>query len=238
MTQKAYTTGSTCPPLSKDTLRLYSMRYCPYAQRTRLVLSHLNIPFECVNVNLSQKPEWFLTKNPFGQVPVLEKDGKIVYESTVCDEYLEELHGGHQLLPADSYQKARVKIMMESVSKVTDKFYALMKMKTEEEKAKGLEELRKAAKIFEDHLSGRFFGGDRQSMLDLHLWPWFERMPTLDKMTGVIVISADLFPKLTSWIAAMKTTPAVKATIFDDESHYNFVLPYVNKQPIDYDVGL
>ena len=35
--------GSVCPPLTPGVLRLYSMRFCPYAQRTRLVLLHKKI---------------------------------------------------------------------------------------------------------------------------------------------------------------------------------------------------
>lgn len=35
--------GSALPPLENGKLRLYSMRFCPFAQRTRLVLAHKNI---------------------------------------------------------------------------------------------------------------------------------------------------------------------------------------------------
>ena len=38
------------PPLKGDTLRLYSMRFCPYAQRARLVLAHKHIPSVLIQV--------------------------------------------------------------------------------------------------------------------------------------------------------------------------------------------
>jgi glutaredoxin len=36
--------GSECPPLKENQLRLYNMRFCPYAQRAKLVLAAKNIP--------------------------------------------------------------------------------------------------------------------------------------------------------------------------------------------------
>jgi len=238
MTEKAYASGSTCPPLAKDKLRLYSMRLCPYAQRTRLVLAHLNIPFEVVNVNLTQKPEWYFAKNPNGQVPTLEQGEKIVYESIVCNEYLEESHGGHVLLPADPYKKARIRVLMESVGKVTDKYYALLKLKTEEEKTKGIEELGKNVQIYENSIMGPYFFGDKPSMLDLHLWPWIERFPAMEKIVGKTLLPADQFPKLHTWIKTMLALPAVKTTMFSPEIHYEFYKPILSQQPINYDVGL
>jgi glutathione S-transferase len=45
MDQKAHTVGSIFPPLKKGLLRLYSMRFCPYSQRVRLVLNAKNIQY-------------------------------------------------------------------------------------------------------------------------------------------------------------------------------------------------
>ena len=36
--------GSDLPVLNKGTLRLYSMLFCPFAQRARLILEHKKIP--------------------------------------------------------------------------------------------------------------------------------------------------------------------------------------------------
>ena len=75
-----------------------------------------------VNINLKNKPEWFLEKNPFGLVPVLEENDKIVYESAVCNEYLTDVYGSKGLIPSDPYIKARAKILMETYGKVIMKY--------------------------------------------------------------------------------------------------------------------
>ena len=54
-------------------------------QRARLVLAAKGIEYERVNINLKDKPEWFLELNPLGKVPVIEHpDGKVIYESAIC----------------------------------------------------------------------------------------------------------------------------------------------------------
>ena len=52
-------------------LILYNVsRFCPYAQRTILTLLAKQVPFEVVNINLKNKPEWFL-QNTWGTVSVV-----------------------------------------------------------------------------------------------------------------------------------------------------------------------
>ncbi len=55
--------------------------------------------------------DWFKQINPNGQVPVLDDDGKIITESTVICEYLEdEFPGEPSLRPADSYGRAQMRV--------------------------------------------------------------------------------------------------------------------------------
>ena len=75
--------------------------------------------YEEVNINLKFKPDWFLKRTLVGLVPVLEKDDKIVYESSVCDDYLDEVYPQRSLMPSDPYQKAQDRILMEIFSKVS-----------------------------------------------------------------------------------------------------------------------
>ena len=78
--------GSTPPQVDPDRVTVYNMRFvasylalhvftlllrfCPFAQRTILVLLAKNIPFDVVNINLKKKPEWFL-KETWGLVSVV-----------------------------------------------------------------------------------------------------------------------------------------------------------------------
>jgi len=211
MSLKAYAQGIVFPDLEKNKLRVYSMRFCPYAQRTLLVLGHFKIPHEVVNINLKNKPDWFLEKTVLGLVPVLEQNDKIVYESAICDEYLDDVYGKQTLLPHDPYVKARAKIMMEAFStKVIPKFYSLIRECTKEDQIKHLQDLHNGLKLFEDDLSSKYFGGNEPSMLDYHIWPFFERMPAVSKLRGVDLLPADKFPKLSKWVETVKQLPAVK----------------------------
>jgi len=238
MSQKHLAAGAQCPELSPDKLRLYSMRFCPYAQRTRMVLHLLQIPHEVVNINLKNKPDWFLTKNPFGTVPVLEENNKIVYESAVCDEYLTDVYGSKGLIASDPYEKARAKILMDTYGKVTDKFYGLLRTTTDEDKKKVTEELHKALHFLETSLERKYFGGDQPLIVDFHMWPWFERMPMLEQLTGVHVLPEDKFPKLKSWAKAMLEHPTIQATRFSDDIHVEFFKAMLAGEVPNYDLGL
>ncbi|PAA82959.1 hypothetical protein BOX15_Mlig029378g2, partial [Macrostomum lignano] len=81
--------GEPEPQLKPNLLTLYSMRFCPFAQRTRLVLQHKQLPHQIVNVNLVRKPDWFLAKSSSGKVPALiEPAGWTLIESLVTCDYL------------------------------------------------------------------------------------------------------------------------------------------------------
>lgn len=74
---------------------------------------------EVININLKNKPEWFFEKSPSGLVPVLETSkGQLIWESPITCEYLDEAFPGKKLMPADPYERACQKMLLEDFSKV------------------------------------------------------------------------------------------------------------------------
>nr|XP_027226650.1 pyrimidodiazepine synthase-like [Penaeus vannamei] len=150
MSDKHLAAGSTCPPLHPGVLRCYSMRYCPFAQRTRLVLDVKGVNFEIVNINLQNKPDWFLAKNPLGKVPALEIDGETIFESDILCDYLDELYPEPALYPKDPWKKAN------------DRVYVELLKGDKQVIAKAFEEFLSGLDIFETELARRgttYFGG-------------------------------------------------------------------------------
>ncbi|GAB5578764.1 glutathione S-transferase omega-2 isoform X1 [Prionailurus iriomotensis] len=69
---------------------------------------------EVININLRNKPEWYYTKHPFGQIPVLENSKcQLIYESVIACEYLDDAYPGRKLYPYDPYERARQKMLLE-----------------------------------------------------------------------------------------------------------------------------
>ena len=75
--------------------------------------------YETININLQSKPAWFLDSiNPLGQVPALQLNDTIVYDSLICNDYLDEVYPGDRLVPSDPYLRTRDKMLMEHYIKV------------------------------------------------------------------------------------------------------------------------
>ncbi|KAJ7890356.1 glutathione S-transferase [Mycena leptocephala] len=93
-------------------LKLYSVGYARGGSViVALVLAEKQIPFELIVVNLEaneQKTPEFLEMHPFGQVPVIDDDGFILYESRAICRYLAEKYPnqGSPILPAGLKERA------------------------------------------------------------------------------------------------------------------------------------
>ncbi|XP_070818811.1 glutathione S-transferase omega-1-like [Chaetodon trifascialis] len=237
-TEKSFAKGSALPgPVPQGHIRLYSMRFCPFAQRTRLVLNAKGIKYDIININLKDKPDWFLERNPLGLVPTLETTaGEVIYESPITCEYLDEVYPEKKLLPSSPYGKAQQKMMLEHFSKIIPYFYKIPMGRTRGQDVSGLEgELKqKFAKFNEDLVKKKtkFFGGDSITMIDYMMWPWFERLEINDLQHFL-----DDTPELKKWKELMSEDPAVKATMYSLDTYKAFYKSYVEGKP-NYDYGL
>ncbi|KAF5349755.1 hypothetical protein D9758_010192 [Tetrapyrgos nigripes] len=92
-------------------LKLYGSPVASCTLRVAVVLYEKKIPFELYPIDLQKgehKVPTYLEKQPFGQVPLLDDDGFVVFESRAICRYLEAKYPnqGPKLVPASSDLKA------------------------------------------------------------------------------------------------------------------------------------
>jgi glutathione S-transferase len=96
-------------------MRLYWHPFSIFPRRVRIALREKQIACEEVEIDLpggATRAPAFRTLNPFGQVPVLEHDGLVIYESLAILEYLEERFPTPALLPPELGARAQVRQLM------------------------------------------------------------------------------------------------------------------------------
>src|SRR6266581_334442 len=99
-------------PAMTAALTLASHKLCPYVQRAVIGLTEKGVPFERIDIDLSNKPEWFRRVSPLGKTPVLLVGDTAIFESAVILEYLEDTQRP-ALHPADALARAEHRAWIE-----------------------------------------------------------------------------------------------------------------------------
>ena len=94
-------------------LELYHNDMSTCAQKVRLTLAEKGLKWESRHLDLragdQQRPE-YLKLNPRGVVPTIVDNGKVVRESTVIMEYLDDEYPNVSLRPSDSHKRAQMRL--------------------------------------------------------------------------------------------------------------------------------
>src|SRR3954465_10252963 len=89
--------------------------------KVRVVLSEKGLAWADRNLELLNfehlRPE-YLRLNPNGVVPTLVHDGRVVLESSIICEYLEDAFPAPALLPSDPYGRARARVWLKHFDEV------------------------------------------------------------------------------------------------------------------------
>jgi glutathione S-transferase len=92
-------------------MKLYMTKGSGNAYKVSLLLSMLNVKYDPVildTANKEHKKKPYLDLNPRGQVPVIEDNGRVLWDSSACLVYLARKHGGDKWLPTDPGEAAEV----------------------------------------------------------------------------------------------------------------------------------
>ena len=200
-----------------QSLRLISHKLCPFVQRAVIVAKEKEVPFERVDIDLSNKPDWFLEISPTGKVPVLEVtdiDGSthVLFESAVIAEYLDEI-AGQPLLPREPLAKARQRAWVEVASATIGdigKLYAASDLASFETAREALD---KRLETIAAEIAGPWFGGDRFGLVDAAFAPAFRYLDVFDWRIGREVVSRP--DKVRAWASALAARPSVRSAVAD-----------------------
>ena len=92
-------------------MKLYYIPISGNAYKVRILLSLLKVPCENIVIDSARKEHKqpaFLKLNPRGEVPVLEDDGTVIWDSSACLVYVARKHSGEQWLPTAPAAMAQV----------------------------------------------------------------------------------------------------------------------------------
>ncbi|XP_026738338.1 uncharacterized protein LOC113501406 [Trichoplusia ni] len=229
-------TGDPLPPFTGK-LRVYNMRFCPFAQRTILALNAKEIDYEVVNIDLVDKPEWLASKSAFTKVPALEiAEGVSIYESLVTVEYLDEVYPQRPLLPKDPVLKAKDKIIVEASVPLFSTFIKLVKA-PEAVTDEVINSFFKASDFIQNELKGRgtkFLDGNQPGFADYMIWPWFERLITIDDER--IKMDEQKYKLLLAYVKDMLQDPIVSEYLIPKEVFQTFHNAYKVGEKPNYDL--
>jgi glutathione S-transferase len=192
-------------------LKLISHKLCPYVQRAVIALAEKGVPFERVDIDLANKPDWFLALSPFGKTPVLLVGDVPIFESAVILEYLEETEP-KPLHPADPLRRAEHRGWIEFGSAVLNDiagFYAAPDQAAFNAKMSQLEQ--RFARLEARVAAAPWFDGENFSLVDAVFGPVFRYFDVFDEIADFGILADK--PKLARWRKALAARPSVRAAV-------------------------
>ena len=203
--------------MSKPGLILVSHALCPYVQRAAIVLAEKGIAFERREIDLANKPEWFLRLSPLEKTPVLLAEGESIFESAVICEYLEDT-ALPTLHPAGALQRAKHRAWMGFGSALLANIAGFYNAPDESELQVRAGEIRTRLLQLESVLgAGPYFAGASFSIVDAVFGPVFRYFDLFDHIGDFGFW--DGVPNTCAWRKALAARPSVAAAVKQEYPH-------------------
>lgn len=197
-------------------LELVSYDLCPYVQRAAIALAEKGVGFRRIDVDLSDRPDWFRAISPLGKVPLLRVGDAVLFESVAIVEYIEETYP-HPLHPREPLERARHRAWIEFGSSILADIWVLETTPDQAAFAAKCDVLKdKFSQIERTLTSGPYFAGAPFSLVDIVFGPVFRYFATFERFVDFGLF--DPTPKVRAWRAALEKRPSVVGAVVPDYS--------------------
>jgi glutathione S-transferase len=196
-------------------ITLYDASPSANSDRVKIVLHEKGLAYQRVTLDLAKKeqkqPE-FLKLNPYGKVPVINDNGKVLFESCIINEYLDEQYPQPALMPKDPYLRARGRVLVDYGLRYMHEPYSALRgemLKNETERDQTIigekrRNLRDLMRYLEDALGDKPYFLGELSLTDIDLLARFFRFEDYGALPDPSL------PRLNAWLQKMKQRPSVK----------------------------
>jgi len=199
-------------------IKLYTFPPSTNSRKVRIALLEKGLEFERINVDLSKrehKGAEYLKIHPFGQIPALDDEGFIIYDSTVINEYLDDEYPYPPLMPEDSEGRARARLMEDFRDSHFNPYFVHIIQETRKPEGErdtaridnAKAEIAKAFDRIEKDLKGKEYLAGAFSLADV---AFMSNIELLDRFG--IPIDAAQYPNTVAWIARLKARPSFAAS--------------------------
>jgi glutathione S-transferase len=194
-------------------IKLYTFPPSTNSRKVRIALLEKGLEFERVNVDLSkreQKNPEYLKIHPFGQIPALDDEGFVIYDSTVIDEYPYP-----PLMPSDSEGRARARLMEDFRDTHFNPYFVHIIQETRKPEGERDEqriqnakaEITKGLDRIESELQDREYLAGPFSLADV---AFMSNLELLDRFS--IPVDANKYKRTVAWIDRLKARPSFAAS--------------------------
>ena len=183
-------------------------------QRAVIALTEKGVRFERIDIDLANKPGWFLAISPLGKTPVLQVGDTAIFESAVILEYLEETQP-KPLHPADPLARAEHRAWIEFGSVVLGDiagFYAASDQTTFAARTAQLEQ--RFAQLEKPIAVSPWFDSSEFSLVDAVFGPVFRYFDVFDNIADFGILAGK--PKLARWRKALAGRASVRMGVSAD----------------------
>ncbi len=199
----------------KETIELYSFHRCPFAMRVRMTLHEKGLPFQIQEEDLTNFSPRLRRLHPEAKVPVMVHGTRVIYESAIITEYLDDFFPTPiRLMPSQAGERAEVRLLtywcdhqfkpaIDRLKYGTSRFSDAECLGAPEKVTVLLKELERTLSQTDFLVGGSF------SLADIHLFPFCRQLlkitPTPEFLT--------LFPRVLAWAERLSQRPSFVATM-------------------------
>lgn len=189
---------------------LHSFRRCPFAIRVRMTLVEKGIPFEVKEESLKNFSPELKKMHPEAKVPLLLHGDRVVYESSIITEYIEDFYPEKSpLLPKDAGLRSEVRLWTywcNHFFKPTVDHVKYGVSRFSEDEVLGCDDRMQThlAKLENRLKENSWLVGDKLSLADIHVFPFVRQFSRMHEVPSYY----EAYPAVHGWLEKIINRPS------------------------------